>query len=355
MSDTYGKSVTLTIFGESHGPAVGATVTGLAPGVPVDMEFMRGQMEKRRAKGKISTSRTEADAVRVLSGVYRGAATGTALTLVIENTNTRSGDYTKTEELLRPGHADYTAHMKYGGHQDARGGGHFSGRLTAPVVAAGSIFTKLLQTKGVAIATHLAQCAGIDDAPFSGDPARLKEQLDALNAADFAVLDPLRARALTQAIEAAAAEIPVFFASNYSLGIAVLADIACRATAMFPDADIEIVEMHHNQKLDVPSGTALTLASSIASVRPGAELVIGRHENGKREKKQIGIHSLRLGNLSGTHEILIATGSEVLTLRHEARDRTLFADGAMQAAHFLVGKPAGLYTMQDLINGEAVQ
>ena len=100
MSDTYGKSVTLTIFGESHGPAVGATVTGLAPGVPVDMEFMRGQMEKRRAKGKISTSRTEADAVRVLSGVYRGAATGTALTLVIENTNTRSGDYTKTEELL---------------------------------------------------------------------------------------------------------------------------------------------------------------------------------------------------------------------------------------------------------------
>ena len=197
MSDTYGKSVTLTIFGESHGPAVGATVTGLAPGVPVDMEFMRGQMEKRRAKGKISTSRTEADAVRVLSGVYRGAATGTALTLVIENTNTRSGDYTKTEELLRPGHADYTAHMKYGGHQDARGGGHFSGRLTAPVVAAGSIFTKLLQTKGVAIATHLAQCAGIDDAPFSGDPARLKEQLDALNAADFAVLDPLRARAMT--------------------------------------------------------------------------------------------------------------------------------------------------------------
>lgn len=156
-------------------------------------------------------------------------------------------------------------------------------------------------------------------------------------------------------IKAAAAEIPVFFASNYSLGIAVLADIARRATAMFPDADIEIVEMHHNQKLDVPSGTALTLASSITSVRPSAELVIGRHENGKREKKQIGIHSLRLGNLSGTHEILIATGSEVLTLRHEARDRTLFADGALQAAHFLVGKPTGLYTMQDLINEEAIQ
>ena len=123
-------------------------MTGLAPGVPVDMEFMRGQMEKRRAKGKISTSRTEADAVRVLSGVYRGAATGTALTLVIENTNTRSGDYTKTEELLRPGHADYTAHMKYGGHQDARGGGHFSGRLTAPRCGGGQHLHKTAANKG---------------------------------------------------------------------------------------------------------------------------------------------------------------------------------------------------------------
>lgn len=156
-------------------------------------------------------------------------------------------------------------------------------------------------------------------------------------------------------IEAAAAQIPVFFASNYSLGIAVLSDIARRAAAMFPEADIEIVEMHHDQKLDVPSGTALALASSIASVRPDAELVIGRHENGKREKKQIGIHSLRLGNLPGTHEILIATGSEVLTLRHEAMDRRIFADGAMQAARFLLGKPAGLYTMQDLIHGEDAQ
>lgn len=156
-------------------------------------------------------------------------------------------------------------------------------------------------------------------------------------------------------IEAASAAIPVFFSSNYSLGIAVLADIARRAAAMFPDADIEIVEMHHNQKLDVPSGTALTLANSIASVRPDADFVIGRHENGKREKRQLGIHSLRLGNLPGTHEVLIATGSEVLTLRHEARDRTIFADGAMRAARFLIGKPAGLYTMQNLIGREDSQ
>ena len=144
----------------------------------------------------------------------------------------------------------------------------------------------------------------------------------------------------------------MFFAANFSLGIAVLCDLAKRAAAMFPDADIEIVEMHHNQKLDVPSGTALALANSIASVRPEAEFVIGRHENGKRQKQQIGIHSLRLGSEAGTHEILISTGKETLTLRHEAKDRSLFADGAMQAAQFLVGKPAGLYTMQDLINQE---
>lgn len=199
MSDTYGKSVTLTIFGREPRPRCGRHSDGPCARRARGHGIHARADGKRRAKGKISTSRTEADAVRVLSGVYRGAATGTALTLVIENTNTRSGDYTKTEELLRPATPDYTAHMKYGGHQDARGGGHFSGRLTAPVVAAGSIFTKLLQTKGVAIATHLAQCAGIDDAPFSGDPARLKEQLDALNAADLAVLDPLRARAMTQA------------------------------------------------------------------------------------------------------------------------------------------------------------
>ena len=145
----------------------------------------------------------------------------------------------------------------------------------------------------------------------------------------------------------------LFFAPNFTTGAVLMMQFAKVAGKFFPD--VEIVEMHHNQKLDVPSGTALTLANSIASVRPDAEFVIGRHENGKREKNQIGIHSLRLGNLAGTHEILIATGSEVLTLRHEARDRALFADGAMQAARFLVGKPAGLYTMQEIIHREDAQ
>ena len=141
----------------------------------------------------------------------------------------------------------------------------------------------------------------------------------------------------------------VFFSANMSLGIAVLSDIAKRAAAMFPDADIEIVEKHHNRKLDVPSGTALFLADSIKSVRPEAEYNIGRHEYGKRTKKEIGIHSLRMGNEVGTHEIYINTGTEVLTLTHKAESRAVFADGALKAAEFLAGKPAGLYTMKELM------
>ncbi len=206
MSDTYGHSLRLTVFGESHGPAIGAVVEGLCPGAVIDPDFMRAQMDKRRPQGKISTARTEADAVRIVSGLYRGAATGTALTLLIENTNTRSGDYEKTASLLRPGHADFTAFAKYGGHQDARGGGHFSGRLTAPLVAACSIFTKLLREKGVVIATHMAACAGVVDAPFSEDPARLLAQAQSLNEMNFAVLDPEKGAQMREAMEAAAAD-----------------------------------------------------------------------------------------------------------------------------------------------------
>ena len=151
------------------------------------------------------------------------------------------------------------------------------------------------------------------------------------------------------AIAEAAKSIPVFYAANMSVGVAVLADLARRAAAMFPEADIEIVEKHHNRKLDVPSGTALMLAESIRSVRPEAEFVIGRHENGKRTRQEIGIHSLRLGNEVGTHEIYITTGSETITLKHEAENRALFAEGALTAAAFLKKQPAGLYNMKDIL------
>lgn len=151
------------------------------------------------------------------------------------------------------------------------------------------------------------------------------------------------------AITAAAEDIPVFFSANMSIGVAVLADLAQRAASAFPNADIEIIEIHHNQKLDVPSGTALLLARGIQSVRPGSTLLVGRHENGKRTAQEIGIHSIRLGSEVGTHEILISTGNEVLSLKHEAKSRALFADGALAAASWLAGKPAGLYHMQDMM------
>ena len=150
-------------------------------------------------------------------------------------------------------------------------------------------------------------------------------------------------------IRGAAKEIPIFLSANMSIGVAVLADLARRAAAAFPDADIEIIERHHNQKLDVPSGTALLLARRIREARPEAEFLVGRHENGKRTKREIGIHSLRYGNEVGTHEIIISTGRETLTLKHEAENRALFADGALAAARFLCGKAPGLYDMQDML------
>ena len=149
-------------------------------------------------------------------------------------------------------------------------------------------------------------------------------------------------------IAEAAKDIPVFLSANMSVGVAVLADLCKKAAAAFPDADIEIVEKHHNQKLDVPSGTALLIANAIKEVRTDATFNIGRHENGKRNANEIGIHSLRYGNEVGTHEIIISTGTETITLKHEAENRILFAEGAIKAAEFLIKQPAGLYTMKNL-------
>ena len=150
-------------------------------------------------------------------------------------------------------------------------------------------------------------------------------------------------------IAEAAKKIPVFFSANMSIGVALIAELAKKAAAVFPDADIEIVEKHHNQKLDVPSGTALLLAHKIQEVREDSVLLVGRHENGKRTTKEIGIHSLRMGNEVGTHEIIIATGSETVTIKHEAENRSLFANGALAAAAFLGGKEAGLYSMANIV------
>ncbi len=149
----------------------------------------------------------------------------------------------------------------------------------------------------------------------------------------------------------AAKEIPVFYAGNMSLGIAVLCRLAKQAAAFFPDADIEIVEVHHNRKVDAPSGTAHMLFGAIKEVRPNAVEHCGRTGEGKRTKDEIGIASLRLGTVVGIHEVHIHTGTQSLTLRHEAVTRAMLADGAVDAARFVEGKKAGLYTMDELLEG----
>ena len=150
-------------------------------------------------------------------------------------------------------------------------------------------------------------------------------------------------------IRSAAKEIPLFFAANYSLGIALLIECAKITAAALPGAEIEIVEMHHNRKVDAPSGTALAIANAIREVRPELTQHAGRSGYGKRTPDEIGIHSVRIGNLAGIHEVIISTGTQTLTLKHEAHDRALFAEGAAAAAEFICGKPAGLYDMKSLI------
>ena len=210
MKNTFGSDLALTIFGESHGAAIGAVLDGMAAGVPVDEQLLTACMDKRRARGDgLSTARVEADTVRFLSGVVNGRTTGTSIALMIENQNTRSGDYAKTADLLRPGHADYTAYAKYHGFQDARGGGHFSGRLTAALVAGGSLVLGALHRAGIEIVTHIGQCAGIADTPFAlNDPDQLAAQAEALlnKEEGFALLDGTVEEPMKAAIRAAGAE-----------------------------------------------------------------------------------------------------------------------------------------------------
>ncbi len=151
-------------------------------------------------------------------------------------------------------------------------------------------------------------------------------------------------------IRSASEFAPVFFSANMSVGVALLVELAKKAAVAMPDADIEIVEAHHNRKLDAPSGTALMLADAIKKVRANAKFVLGRSGQAKREKNDIGISSIRMGNVVGMHEVLVCTDAQTITIKHEAHSRALFAEGAISAAEFLTKQPAGFYTMQDMIS-----
>ncbi|MBE6673043.1 MAG: 4-hydroxy-tetrahydrodipicolinate reductase [Ruminococcaceae bacterium] len=153
----------------------------------------------------------------------------------------------------------------------------------------------------------------------------------------------------TNAVKRASEKVPVFFSANMSLGVALLCDLARTAAKTMVGADIEIVEAHHNRKLDAPSGTALMLANAIREVLPEKQLNCGRSGQQKREKDEIGMHAIRMGNVVGMHEIHIATDTQIITLRHEAQDRGVFAEGAIRAMEFLANKSAGLYCMEDLL------
>ncbi|MBO5212289.1 MAG: 4-hydroxy-tetrahydrodipicolinate reductase [Clostridia bacterium] len=150
-------------------------------------------------------------------------------------------------------------------------------------------------------------------------------------------------------IKNASQNVAIFYTGNMSVGIATLCDAVKRVVSAFPDADVEIIETHHTRKLDAPSGTAKMIFDAVKEIRPDAVANYGRNGLCKREKNEIGINSLRIGNIVGIHEIRIGTDTEQITLKHEAYDRALFADGAVKAAQFMVGKGAGLYTMKELL------
>ena len=211
MKNTLGTSVCVTLFGESHGEGIGAVLDGISPGIPVDREFIAHQLMLRRPYGSISTGRKEQDRFSILSGVFDGRTTGTPLCIVIPNEEAHSRDYSETRYLARPGHADYTAQEKYHGFQDYRGGGHFSGRITAALTAVGAVALLALRERGIRVGTHIARCAGIKDRPFEPDGkpeenlnGKLDRDLDSLNSKLFAVLDDEAGEKMKEAIQQAA-------------------------------------------------------------------------------------------------------------------------------------------------------
>ena len=199
MKNTFGYSVAVTLFGESHGEEIGAVIDGMPSGIPVDREYIEHELSLRRPFGKISTPRVEKDNFRIVSGVYNGMTTGTPITVIIPNENTRSKDYQAFYDTPRPGHADYTAHVKYHGFEDYRGGGHFSGRLTAPIVAVGAIARSALMRKGIFIGTHIKRLHGISDRDFSS----YKDDIESLSSLAFPVLDGEAAEKMMGEIEKA--------------------------------------------------------------------------------------------------------------------------------------------------------
>jgi len=189
MSGVWGNKIKLSIFGESHGKAIGINIDGLEPGIELDLDYINREMERRApGKNKLSTPRKEEDSFQILSGYFNGRTTGTPLCAVIYNTNQHSKDYEKTKNLMRPSHGDFTGYIKYGGFNDYRGGGHFSGRITAPLVFAGAICKQILERKGIIIGSHIKSIEKLEDKSFNMVKIDA-EKLKTLREVSFPVLD----------------------------------------------------------------------------------------------------------------------------------------------------------------------
>ncbi len=200
MKNTFGSALTVTLFGESHGSAIGVVLDGLAPGIEIDDALIRLRLAQRKPKKGTGTARREEDAYQILSGAYEGRTTGTPLCLVIYNENQNSGDYAALRSTPRPGHADLAAQEKYHGYQDTRGGGHFSGRLTAALVAAGALVEGALRGLGISVATHILRMGGIRD------DALCEKNASELNKKQFPTISDTAGEAMQAHIRAAGAE-----------------------------------------------------------------------------------------------------------------------------------------------------
>lgn len=204
MSSIWGTNIKISVFGESHGPAIGVTIDNIPSGLKVDLDYINKEMRRRAPGQSLSTPRREQDAPEILSGVMNGCTTGAPLTAIIRNTNTRSQDYSKLQSIPRPSHADYTGSMRYKGFNDIRGGGHFSGRLTAPIVFAGSILRQALEEKGIIISSHIKSIHGLEDASLSS--MELNSQLaEALRRMPLPLINKSLLPSFTEEIEKARA------------------------------------------------------------------------------------------------------------------------------------------------------
>jgi chorismate synthase len=197
MSSILGNILKLSVWGESHGKAIGCTLDGLPSGLSLDLERISKDLDKRRGLKELSTARREKDQFEILSGYFNGHTTGTPLTFMIRNEDVDDKVYDDTKNILRPGHADYTAFLKYEGYQDYRGGGHFSGRITAPIVIAGSIAKQILEEKGIVIGSRIKEIHGIKDESKVED---YEKTIKDLNELDFPTLDSSKANEMKNEI-----------------------------------------------------------------------------------------------------------------------------------------------------------